>query len=111
MKRFALLFLLGLATTASASAGSWKLLGPWAGGVHALAGDPSDPAILYAGTQAGGVFKTTDGGASWSLVGPTLPRSSVEAIAVDPSDPKRVYAGTYDKGVYRSTDSGATWKV
>jgi photosystem II stability/assembly factor-like uncharacterized protein len=75
--------------------------------VWALAIDPQNPNILYAGTESfygGGVFKSTDGGATWS--GTSLTRT-VWALAIDPQNPNILYAGAY--GVFKSTDGGATW--
>src|SRR5207244_180083 len=48
--------------------------------VYSLAVDPTNPSIVYAGTDSG-VFKTTDGGASWSPTGVTLPAF---ALVLDP---------------------------
>ena len=66
----------------------------------ALALDPTTPTTLYAGTDGGGVFKTTDGGASWSPVntgltcGRSLSPCNVSALALDPTTPTTLYAGT-----------------
>ena len=53
------LVLLGVAGPAAAD---WTSIGPYGGDVHVLALDPRTPTILYAGTEGGGVFKSTDGG-------------------------------------------------
>jgi hypothetical protein len=77
--------------------------------VSALAIDPSAPATLYAGTASGfspGVFKSINGGASWTAIGPTT--SYVNALAIDPSAPATLYAGT-GEGVFKSTNSGGSW--
>lgn len=92
------------------AAGSWTALGPVAGSVSSLALDPSSSSTLYAGTVNGGLFKSTDGGSSWAVVGPTLPRTSIGALAINPAEPRTLFAGTYEKGVFRSNDAGATWK-
>src|SRR5678815_1934026 len=55
--------------------------GPPAGTVKALAIDPSTPATVYAGTYSGGVFKSTDGGASWSAINSGLSDPNVSALA------------------------------
>jgi len=44
----------------------WTNIGPFTGGVLAVAIDPSAPGTIYAGTHGAGVFKSTDGGASWT---------------------------------------------
>ena len=85
--------------------------------VQILAVDPSNPQTLYAGlgwTSArkggSGVYKTTDGGASWRDVGSGLPSSPrVNALTIDPSRTQTVYAGFDSTGVYRTMDGGASW--
>jgi len=75
------------------------------------------PGALYATSFPGGVFKSTDGGASWheanfGLPGFTLPdpaRNGYYALAANPSDPHNLYLGIYGYGVYRSEDGAATW--
>jgi photosystem II stability/assembly factor-like uncharacterized protein len=94
-----------------------------------LAADPSDPDVLYAGIGRifghadNGIYKTTDGGASWvRLVGGGLPGATYGriSVAVAPSMPERVYtlitrpagpmgSGAQTLGAYRSDDGGATW--
>jgi photosystem II stability/assembly factor-like uncharacterized protein len=93
-------------------------------GVNTVAVDPQDPATVYAGTD-GGVFKSTNGAASWRalLTAPFHEATVVSALAVDPQDPTTVYAITADDGtsyhgglariyesrVFKSTDDGRTW--
>jgi hypothetical protein len=55
--------------------------------------DPSNPQVLYVGTDSGGVFKSTNGGESWVAKGLTGPE--VGSLAIDPSNPQVVYAGTW----------------
>lgn len=78
----------------------------------------SDVVVLGAGERtiwtsssafgAGHVFRSSDGGATWSDRSGNLPDIPVNAIVVDPADPTTVFAAT-DHGVYRTTDSGARW--
>jgi photosystem II stability/assembly factor-like uncharacterized protein len=91
--------------------GRWRLPGagqsPWA---SVLAVDPSDARIVYAGRDGGveplTLFKTVDGGATWT----PLPEVSevVSDIAVDPRDPSRLLVAGYVH-LFRSEDGGATW--
>ena len=64
--------------------------------------------VLYAATSSG-VFKTTDGGASWTPVNMGLAGIPVFSLAIDPKTPGTVYAGTFGKGVFKSTDAGRHW--
>src|SRR5262249_4763453 len=63
--------------------GSWSQLGPGniGGRTRALAINPSNPNMMYAGAVAGGVWRTTDAGASWAPIGDLLPNLSVSSIA------------------------------
>ena len=74
--------------------------------VQALAIDPVNPATLYGG-NARGVFKTTDGGLSWT--GSGLITQSVYTLAIDPANSSTIYVGTQDGGVFKSTDGGQSW--
>ena len=66
----------------------------------ALAIDPQTPATLYAGTSAYGVFKSTNGGGSWSAFNTGLPYTREAALAIDPQTPATLYAGTGGSGVF-----------
>ena len=92
------------------AADAWTPVGPRTGDVQTLAMDPADPATLFAGTFGGGLYRTSDGGAMWSLC-TGVPRDSVvEGVAFDPAHPRTVWAMTRMEGAYRSTDGGASWK-
>jgi photosystem II stability/assembly factor-like uncharacterized protein len=103
---FALLLLLAMPLLAVP--GSWRFLGPDGGSVVDLAFAPSRPQALYAAT-AGGVFRSLDGGASWSesIAGlDAIP--PVTSLAVDPVHPLTVYAAQ-NGAVFRSRDGGTAW--
>ena len=74
-----------------------------------MAIDPFTPATLYAGTIKGGVFKSTNGGNSWTAINSGLTTPSIKALAIDPSNPATLYAGT-GGGVFKSTNGGTTWQ-
>ena len=97
-------------------------------GASDLTMDMTNPRILYAGmwrgerkpwalisgAEEGGVYKSTDGGDSWTRLGGGLPEGIVGkvGVSVSPADPDRVWAiieAEPDGGVYRSDDGGATW--
>src|SRR5262249_20885077 len=102
---------------------TWRSIGPFRGGrVVAVAGVASDPQTYYFGGVGGGVFKTTNGGTSWTnTTDGFLNTSSVGAIAVAPSNPSIVYVGmgehairgttlSHGDGVYKSIDGGKSWE-
>jgi photosystem II stability/assembly factor-like uncharacterized protein len=107
------LILLLLAAPTLAASGRWSLLGPDGGTVTTLAVDPVDSRIVYAATQEGeGVFKSRDGGETWSPSGtglPKIPGNNVFCLAIDPRRPAILYVGTLNFGIYKSTDGGASW--
>lgn len=98
-------------------------------GATDLVMDPSNPAVLYAATYqrqrrtwgfngggpGSGIYKTTDGGATWTKLTSGLPTGDMGriALALAASDPKVVYATVEatppGSGVYRTLDAGATW--
>jgi photosystem II stability/assembly factor-like uncharacterized protein len=100
----------------------WRLVGPHRGGrVVAVAGVPSQPHVAYFGATGGGVWKTSDGAATWyNISDGYFQKASVGAIAVATSDPNVIYVGmgeatirgnvSHGDGVYRSTDAGKTWQ-
>src|SRR5437763_1835002 len=99
----------------------WRQIGPFRGGrALAIEGVIGEPDVYYFGAVAGGVWKTTDGGANWIPVFDKQDISSIGAIAVAPSDHNTVYVGTgeaairgnttYGTGVYKSVDGGKNWK-
>src|SRR4029077_11385451 len=69
---------------------------------------PQTSATVYAATGMG-VFKSTDGAASWTSANNGLGAQPVNALAVDPKSPSTIYAGTANAGVFRSTDAAASW--
>lgn len=77
-----------------------------------VAVDPHDPALVYCGTEAAGLFRSTDGGRHWESVGPGIDHPAVMAVAVAPggSGAGIVYAGTEPSGLYRSTTRGESWE-
>jgi photosystem II stability/assembly factor-like uncharacterized protein len=99
----------------------WISLGPNnAGGrMTAIAPIPGAPDGALAGAAGGGVWKTTDGGTSWTPLTEGLHDLAVGAMAVAPSNPLVIYVGTGEGGygssfipgigLVRSLDGGATW--
>ncbi len=94
-----------------AHSATWQSIGPDGGTVQALAFAPSNPQVAYAGTSGAGVFRSGDGGASWTAVSQGLGVNlSINSLAVSPRDPAVVYAGT-NNGLYETTSGGASWRL
>jgi photosystem II stability/assembly factor-like uncharacterized protein len=82
-------------------------------------GVPGDPRTVYLGAAAGGIFKTTNAGTTWTPVFDDQPYLSIGDLALEPGNPNVIYAGTgesnvrnsvsFGRGVYKSTDGGRTW--
>ncbi|MEA2531494.1 MAG: hypothetical protein QOG89_3138, partial [Thermomicrobiales bacterium] len=96
--------------------------------VGALAVSHSDPNVIYVGmgettirgnvSHGDGVYKSTDGGRSWSHLGLAATRN-IGKVRIDPRDPDRVYVAAFghahgpnpERGLYRSKDGGETWEL
>ncbi|HEV8428910.1 MAG TPA: SBBP repeat-containing protein [Pyrinomonadaceae bacterium] len=80
--------------------------------VTSLVVHPTEPSTTYAGSGSG-VFKSTNGGRTWSPMNNGLTSRSVLSLVIDPSTPSTIYALVADfsanRGVYKSTDGGSSW--
>jgi photosystem II stability/assembly factor-like uncharacterized protein len=93
--------------------------GKVSGRVTCLAIHPTNPNIIYIGGADGGVWKTTNGGNSWTPLTDNQASLSLGALALDPQNPNIVYAGTGEAnysgdsyngiGILKSADGGLTW--
>ncbi len=91
------------------------------GRTRGLVVDPLDLTgrTWIAGSVGGGIWKTTNEGASWENKTPQLPNLAISCIAISPSNPAILYAGTGEgfygigmingDGILKSTDRGETW--
>ncbi|HTX87701.1 MAG TPA: T9SS type A sorting domain-containing protein [Bacteroidales bacterium] len=70
----------------------------------------SNPDLLFCGTESGGVYKSTDKGAHWTLVSQGLLIYSVSAIAINPFNENEVMFGA-SGFIYKTTDGGSTWQL
>ena len=84
--------------------------------VRALAVHPTEPATLFAGTDAG-IFRTVDGGERWTrLTAPFDPGNgwpvgvAIWSILIHPRTPETIFVGTCPSGLYRSRDGGDSWE-
>jgi hypothetical protein len=92
------------------------------GRVTALAVDPTDATVVYAGEAGGGVWKSVNSGTTWTpLTDAQGFSNAIGAIAIDPSNHLTIYAGTgedngsgdaqYGRGILKSLDGGTSWTL
>lgn len=120
----------------SPNGASWSFIGPHvvptqqgtaiggAGRINCMAFDPTNANTIWVGAACGGLWKSTNGGASWSPNSDMLPSMSISEIVIDPTNTQVMYIATGDKygiysqyetwghysaGILKSTDGGATW--
>ncbi len=101
----------------------WKNIGPFdiGGRMKAIVIHPDNPDLVYAAAAAGGIWKTTDGGANWQPVFDFENSIAFGALAMDPNNSDILYAGTGEavnggmaylgSGLYKTTDAGETWNL
>jgi photosystem II stability/assembly factor-like uncharacterized protein len=99
----------------------YRLIGPFRGGRSAaVTGVPGQPNLFYFGATGGGVWKTLDGGRTWSNISDGYFGGSIGAVEVAQSDPNVIYVGGGEKtlrgnvssgyGMWKTEDAGRTWK-
>jgi len=95
-------------------------MGRVAGRINAITPHPDNDNIVFVGSAAGGVWKTINGGSSWTPVFDQVGTLPIGAIAIEDAAPQNIWVGTGDKngggcagyfgqGVYLSSDGGANW--
>lgn len=104
------------------SSWQYRAIGPANMGGRAtdVEGVPGNPAVVYAGTGGGGLWKTTNGGVTWAPLWEREGSFSVGDVALDPRNPDVVWLGSgeanmrnsvsFGDGVYKSTDGGKNWR-
>jgi len=87
------------------------------GRTKAIAFNPNNPNILYVATAVGGIWKSTDGGNSYTPITADQPTHVFQTLTLDPTNPDIIYAGSgeihgyYGIGILKSTDGGRTWAL
>src|SRR5215216_5014582 len=86
----------------------YRLVGPSRGGrVTTVTGVPSQPKTFYMGVASGGLFRTTDGGVTWTpITDGKVPLGSTGSVAVADSDPNIIYLGTGSDSVRSNVSTG-----
>ena len=115
------------AAVAEDTIGTWKFLGPGniGGRMRALLIDAREPSTMVAAGISGGVWKTTDAGASWRPIGDALANLDISSLAFDPQNHDVIFAGTGEgyfredvrgtalplrgNGIFVTRDGGASW--
>ncbi|WP_216650050.1 glycosyl hydrolase [Lewinella sp. W8] len=118
-----LLLPLGLSAQEEAHYSSleFRNIGPFRGGRSAaVTGVPGKPNLYFFGAAGGGVWKTKDGGQTWTNISDGYFGGSIGAVAVYPDNPNIIYVGggektvrgnvSYGYGVWKTIDGGKTWK-
>jgi hypothetical protein len=110
-----------LVGSTGALAAAWEAMGPGniGGRTRALLIHPTTPDTMWAGAVAGGIWKTTNGGATWVPKADLLVNMAVNSMVMDPRNPNILFAGTGEgffngdavrgAGILKSTDGGETW--
>lgn len=106
--------------------GSWQIIGPigkpsggGAGRLNFIRFDPTNSNTIWVGAPNGGLWKTTNGGTSWTTNTDQLTVIGVSDLAIDPSNTQTMYlatgdsdgSDTYSIGILKSTDGGVTWNT
>ncbi|MFD2100338.1 WD40/YVTN/BNR-like repeat-containing protein [Flagellimonas iocasae] len=99
----------------------YRLIGPFRGGRSGtVAGVSGEPNLFYFGATGGGVWRTTDGGITWSNISDGFFGGSIGAVEVAQSDHNVIYVGGGEQtvrgnvssgyGAWKTEDAGKTWK-
>ncbi len=101
----------------------WKNIGPnnIGGRVRSIVVHPEDENIVYIGAASGGIWKTSNGGNTWTPIFDFQNAVSFGALAIDFNNPNTIYAATGEmiigggsaylgNGIYKSQDGGNTWR-
>ena len=105
-----------------AFSGNWSELGPMAwtntagynpgvGRITAVAVEPVNQQLIYVGSPGGGLWKSTNGGSSWTALGDQFDNMKIWGVSIDPSNSNTVYVGNSTGQLYKSTNGGSTFSL
>ncbi len=83
---------------------------PWQVNIYSIAVAKSDPSILYAGSETGVLYKTTDKGLNWTPFNDFNWGRAILSIAIHPTNPNIVYAAS-STDIFKTSDGGANWSI
>ena len=110
-----------IAPATTSQTGTWEAMGPGniGGRTRAILIHPTTPSTMWTAGVGGGIWKSTDSGASWVPKADLLVNIGVNSMVLDPRNPNTIYAGTGEgygnvdsqrgAGIMKSTDGGETW--
>lgn len=107
---------------AGISSAQWTSIGPGniGGRIRTIAIHPTLPTSIFAGGVSGGIWKSSNSGASWTPVNDFMANLAISSIVFDPSNSNTMYAGTGESfagdgvrgfGVFKSVDGGVSWSL
>lgn len=102
--------------------GTWEEMGPtyWnatsgynpgVGRITSISVDNTNLNHIIVGSETGGVWKSLDGGTTWTVLTDNLANIDVNALAIDPNNSSNYFWGSTNGSIFKSTDSGSTWSL
>ena len=91
---------------------NWRRIGspfPGESQIRALAVDPKNSNVVYAGAD-NGIYRSEDSGMNWAKLDSPMDGLKIWAIAINPSDPDTIFAGTSPPFLFRTRDGGKSWE-
>jgi len=114
LKSFKTYFILFCFYSSGLFSQTWTSLGPNGGYFKDFVFHPANSQIVYAGSDdSGGIWKTTNGGTTWSLLTGNLPNFTGWKVVIDENHPNKIYGcDLYSRyGLIKSNDGGSTWQI
>jgi photosystem II stability/assembly factor-like uncharacterized protein len=108
-----LLIIFSLFYTIQTRAGNdvWTSIGLYGASIEALAIDPQDDQVVFAGANNAGLYKTADGGETWTEISPlNFQKKEFDDIAIDPNNGNNIYVSLHQGPLYKSSDGGQSWR-
>lgn len=102
--------------------GTWEEMGPtyWnatsgynpgVGRITSISIDKNNLNHIITGSETGGVWRSLDGGSTWTVLTDNLANMDVNALAIDPNNGSNYFWGSSNGAIFKSADSGSTWTL